>query len=207
MVAWGDNSFGQVSGDRSVERFEQPVVLQQFSGKRMAAVSCARTKSAAVDATGCVFEWGGSEADCALRQTHVLPGAEDLQHGGAFLVARAGHKVYFWGEVACRNRKVASERTPTLISGDLRIRGVSVGHDHVLAADLEDALFGFGSNEFGQACLPLHTESSRRLVRASVCSQPVDRFWALHQLTVLRTRQAEDLLVGLLKRDPPSSLA
>lgn len=210
VVAWGDNGFGQVTGDRRLDRFEQPVVLPQFSGKRMLAVSCARTKSAAVEAGGGVFEWGGSEADCAIRQTQSLPGAEELQHGGSFLVARAGEKVYFWGELVCKGRMVATERAPLLISGELRIKRISVGHDHVLAADLSDQvdlphkLFGFGSNEFGQACLAHNVESSRRLARSPVCPGKIDRFWALHQLSVLRTQQAEDQLVGLLKREPLS---
>ena len=68
-----------------------------------------------------------------------------------------------------------------------------------------DQLFGFGSNEFGQACLALNVESSRRLARAVACPGKVDRFWALHQLSVLRTQQAEDQFVGLLKRDPLST--
>lgn len=138
VVAWGDNTFGQVSGSRELERYEQPVVLPELSGKRILAVSCARTKSAAVEAGGQVFEWGGSESGCAIRLAHTLPGAEELHHGGGFLVARAGEKVYFWGELVCKNRTVANERTPTLISGELRVKRLSVGHDHVLATDLDD---------------------------------------------------------------------
>ena len=138
VVGWGCNSLGQVTGRPKIPQFDQPVVLTEFIGKNIVSVSCSRTKSAAVDRAGGIYEWGGSEKETGISVKQTVVGAAEIHQGNTFSIVLADGKVYFWGELKNKARNIIRERNPTVVSGELKIKSISVGFDHVLASNEEE---------------------------------------------------------------------
>lgn len=140
VVGWGENSLCQVSGNSKVERYTEPVVISELTGKRIINVGCHRAKTSAVELGGNVYEWGGVDAN-PIRVVYKIEEAQEIIHGNNFTIVRSIDKVYFWGEIRNKARNIISERDPTLVSGNIKIDRVSVGYDHVLATDKEGLVY------------------------------------------------------------------
>jgi len=54
----GENSVGQVIGRSSMERFNEPTLIVQLSGKNIKGLAANRESSCAWDSTGKIYEWG-----------------------------------------------------------------------------------------------------------------------------------------------------
>jgi alpha-tubulin suppressor-like RCC1 family protein len=146
VIGWGENSLGQVTGKIEVSRYNQPVVLSEFVGKRIINVGCYKATSSVVELGGNIYEWGGIDAK-PVTLIHNIEQAQEIHHGNNFTIVKTLDKVFFWGEIRNKTGHILSERDPILISGDIKIKTVSVGYDHVLAQDnngyVEKALTSF----------------------------------------------------------------
>lgn len=136
VLGWGENSLGQVTGKAEVPRYHQPVVLSEFTGKKIISVGCHKASSSAIESGGNIYEWGGIETS-PITLGKTITGAEEIHYGNNFSVVKAGDKLYFWGEIRNKSATIISEREPTVISGDSKVKAVSVGFDHVLAQDTD----------------------------------------------------------------------
>lgn len=159
VVGWGENNLGQVTGNLKVSRYHTPQVLNYFFGKQIKEVSCYRSKSAAYDTKGNIYEWGG-ETSQKIHLAQRVPGCCSLQHGQGFSAALANEKVFIWGELKAKGRIVLSEKEAAVVSGNVPVGRFSVGVDHILAIDASGCV---------RSCLNLGFRTREQRIRPTWC--------------------------------------
>lgn len=167
----GQNHFGQL-GDGTVEQQSELTEVTGLANIRGLSVGYFDA-TCAYDEHGAAYCWGNNargllaDRDLSYSSTPVriegLPPVVDIDVGTSHVcaVTEAG-QLYCWGnhesgqlglgEQAADGEVIAQ---PRRVAGIDDVTGVAVGDEHTCAADRSDALYCWGSNEYGQVGLDL----------------------------------------------------
>uniref|UniRef100_A0A9J8BHS0 HECT and RLD domain containing E3 ubiquitin protein ligase 4 n=1 Tax=Cyprinus carpio carpio TaxID=630221 RepID=A0A9J8BHS0_CYPCA len=163
----GCNDLGQLGHDKARKKPEQVVSLD---AQNIVAVSCGEAHTLALNDKGQVFAWGlGSDGqlglsnieDCirvprtvkSLSEVHIAQVACGYWHSLA--LARGG-QIFSWGQnkygqlgLGMQGAGVSSPQVVQSLQG-VPFAQISAGGSHSFGLTLSGAVFGWGSNKFGQ---------------------------------------------------------
>uniref|UniRef100_A0A8C1TXY4 HECT and RLD domain containing E3 ubiquitin protein ligase 4 n=1 Tax=Cyprinus carpio TaxID=7962 RepID=A0A8C1TXY4_CYPCA len=163
----GCNDLGQLGHDKARKKPEQVVSLD---AQNIVAVSCGEAHTLALNDKGQVFAWGlGSDGqlglsnieDCirvprtvkSLSEVHIAQVACGYWHSLA--LARGG-QIFSWGQNKYGQlglgMQVAGVSSPQVVQSlqGVPFAQISAGGSHSFGLTLSGAVFGWGSNKFGQ---------------------------------------------------------
>lgn len=169
VVAWGDNSWGQL-GDGTTSERRTPVVVSGLNN--VVAIAAGTAHNLALRADGSVVEWGADNAgqlgDGAMRpgaNPHITDvrglgpgsGVTALAAGDAHSLALTGGHVLAWGandSGQLGDGTVANRTTPARVDQlPSTVVAVSAGSGYngfSLALEADGAVYAWGEDSFGQ---------------------------------------------------------
>lgn len=171
-LCWGSNQYGQLGTTAAVAQCEvfrcsrTPVAVE--GGHAFTTVSAGTTRTCGLDGAGAAWCWGGSQAqgepgylgDGTPRSgaTPVRVAADSpfvaITAGGASCALTASGVAYCWGEnfeADVGDSTTQPRLAPVPVAaGALRFRAIAAGRAHVCAITLDDRLYCWGSNRWGQ---------------------------------------------------------
>uniref|UniRef100_A0A8C2JA18 HECT and RLD domain containing E3 ubiquitin protein ligase 4 n=1 Tax=Cyprinus carpio TaxID=7962 RepID=A0A8C2JA18_CYPCA len=163
----GCNDLGQLGHDKARKKPEQVVSLD---AQNILAVSCGEAHTLALNDKGQVFAWGlGSDGqlglsnieDCirvprtvkSLSEVHIAQVACGYWHS---LALAKGGQIFSWGQnkygqlgLGMQGAGVSSPQVVQSLQG-VPFAQISAGGSHSFGLTLSGAVFGWGSNKFGQ---------------------------------------------------------
>ena len=174
VLAWGDNSAGQL-GDNSTTQRSTPVPVFSFgTGSGVISISAGFNHAIALKSDGTVWSWGdnssGQLGDGTLNQQTVpihvsdpsgvgfLAGASAIAAGGtatgSFSVAvEANGSVFAWGfndSGQLGDGTPTTRNLPVAVGSMSSASGIAAGDSHSIVLKTDNSVSAWGANTFGQ---------------------------------------------------------
>ncbi len=162
VVAWGDNSFGQL-GDESTVTSDEPVAVTGLTG--VEAIAAGADHSLALLNNGTVMAWGDNESGQlgigSSQETSEVPvavkgltGVKAISAGGDHSLALLSNgTVMAWGENESGELGDGTTKmttAPVAVKGLTGVVAISAGHDFSLALLSDGDVKAWGSDAQGQ---------------------------------------------------------
>jgi alpha-tubulin suppressor-like RCC1 family protein len=153
LWCWGSNRHGQLgTGNVGDDGVSMPVLVGLESD--WAEVAAGTLETCGIRAGGTLWCWGDSNGA-------PTPTMADTQTGWSSLAATQEHLRYSLGIDALRDGAITRFANPgTPVSGPADFRQIARGWSHGCAVDVNDELYCWGGNEFGQAGVPPSTTTT-----------------------------------------------
>jgi alpha-tubulin suppressor-like RCC1 family protein len=156
VLAWGENSHGQVLGvleivTKKQEIVKKPLAIEDLVGLETRIISTYKHLSAAACKSG-VKIWGEVNQVLNIK-------AETLACGSNFVVIFDGSQILLWGECSYEG---GTQATDLRLVGSFNVAELAAGLAHALALDVEGQVYSFGhgqKGELGQGTSVLFSES------------------------------------------------
>lgn len=161
VLAWGDNTYGQLGDDTTQDR-TIPVYVKATNGVK--AISLGSAFSMAVKANGNLWTWGYNEdgqlGDGTVTNrrtpvkvsglTGIVAAAGGFRHSMAL---KSDGTVWVWGNNSLGqlgDNTTVNQLTPHLVPGLSNIVAIAAGADHCVALRNDGTVWTWGSNSEGQ---------------------------------------------------------
>jgi alpha-tubulin suppressor-like RCC1 family protein len=170
MLAWGDNSFGELGDDLATESSTTPVTVQLPAGTKITAIRAGCGWSLALTSTGSVLSWGinnlgqlgngtASSDDVTVPRAVALPAGvkvRGISAGDAtgLAVTTDGHALGWGfngdGQVGDGTTSVQPAPVQVSLPDGVKVTAVAAGQRHSLALTAGGQVLAWGFNGDGQ---------------------------------------------------------
>ncbi len=162
LRCWGDNVYGQLGDDSTIDR-SSPVTVS--TSGNIFAVAAGGTHTCAIDTSGVTWCWGqassGQIGDGITFGLRTLPVQPDWNQTAVAITAgyqhtcalTAGGAVYCWGENSsgqCGSGSTSDRTRPSQVSGITNAVAITAGDTHTCALLATGVIRCWGSNNYGQ---------------------------------------------------------
>ncbi|AFN82917.1 alpha-tubulin suppressor-like protein [Encephalitozoon romaleae SJ-2008] len=164
VFVFGSNAISQLGLGEDEGSTHVPTRLSFFDGLSPAKVRCGSLHTLILDSDGTLYSWGcndegalGRDGDESTpKKVCLREKVVDMDCGASISAAltSSGH-VYVWGTFRSTNGAFGLTPRESISFVPIKvplknIRALSAGQSFIAALDLKDAIFTFGSNEFGE---------------------------------------------------------